>query len=122
MNIKPINVTPMNISRSDESSELPKDLKGACKAMEEQFMNILLSTMRKSTMGSESKGADGFSKEVSFGMFDSQIAKLATEDEGMGLWKMLYDQLSPMESVKSEKSPADKNDGGIVRQMGHIIG
>lgn len=115
-------IKPLSVTSAEASSDLPRDLKGACKAMEEQFMNILLSTMRKSSLGADSNGAAGFSKDVAYGMFDGEMAKLATEDEGMGLWKMLYEQLSPLEGVKSEKSPAEKNDGGIVRPMGHIIG
>lgn len=104
-------------------SDLPSDLEGACRAMEQQFMELVLDSMRKAFIPASSKGSDGFSKDMSMSMLEGEVAKLSSQNEGMGLWKLMYDQLDPkVNGVKSEKDSAEKTDGGIVRKMGHIIG
>ena len=117
-----MNFDPSVARVSGGMSDLPTDLKGACRAMEEEFTQLMLSTMRKAFLAENPKGSMGFSKDVTFSMFESQMAKLSSEGEGLGIWKSMYEQLSPKTEVKSEKSAAEKNDGGILRSMPHIIG
>jgi Rod binding domain-containing protein len=96
----------------DISNE-PTDLKSACKVMEQQFANMLFSSMRKSMVpASESKGHIGFAKDTAYSMFDTQMAQSVTEGEGMGLWKMLYDQMSSAE-IKSEQKGAEESNTGL---------
>jgi Rod binding domain-containing protein len=91
----------------------PTDLKSACKVMEQQFANMLFSSMRKSmTPASESKGHIGFAKDTAYSMFDTQMAQSVTEGDGLGLWKMLYEQMSSAE-IKSEQKGAEESNTGL---------
>lgn len=102
--------------------ELPSDLKGACRVMEEQFVKILLDSMQKAGVPGTSKGADGFRKDVTMSMFQGEIARIISEGDGLGLGKMLYEQLKPAEPVKSVNLDAVKEDKSILRPMKHLIG
>lgn len=114
---------PEALVRGTEN-ELPKDLEGACRAMEQQFMELVLDSMRKAFIPSDAKGSAGFSKDMSMSMLQTEVAKMTTQNEGMGLWKVMYDQLAPEKDagVKFEKIPAEKPEKGILRKMGHIVG
>ena len=101
------------------SDPLPKDLKGACKEMESYFFNMMLRTMRQAMVPNSSKGADSFAKETANSMLDGEWAKLATEDEGLGLWKSMYEQLAPAASgekpgVEPVKSGEEKAEEKVV--------
>ena len=118
----------MNISSSFKytpvatKEDLPSDLKGACKALEQQFLNMVMESMRKAAMPGPQKGSDAFSKDVAMSMFQDVITKKVTEGDGVGIWKMIYDQLKPADTAKAEKPVAEKGVKGIVRPIGHIIG
>lgn len=113
------------INAGVNQSDLPSDLKGACKAMEEQFIVTLLSTMRKSALASQSKGSLGFSKDVAYSMFDGQVAKSAVDGEGVGLWRTMLDQLDQDgdgEGDASSKNGSSENGSrGVSKTVGHII-
>lgn len=104
-------------------SDLPQNLEGACRAVEQQFMEMVLDSMRKATLGSAAKGSLGFSKDLSMSMLQTEVARLSSQDEGMGLWKVMYDQMKDAGGgVKSENTPAEKSVKGVLRRMGHLIG
>jgi len=86
---------------------LPKDLEGACRALEKAFTQIMFQEMRKSVMPSTGGGAGGFARTSTEGMLDAQWAELSSQGEGMGLWRALYRQMDP-ESVKSSAGEPDE--------------
>lgn len=115
----------MAINPGANQSDLPTDLKGACKAMEEQFIVTLLSTMRKSAMASNAKGSLGFSKDVAYSMFDGQVAKSSTEGDGIGLWRTMLDQLDPdgdgEGDARGKNGASENGSRGVSKTVGHII-
>lgn len=117
-----MNASSLKFLPGAPAADLPSDLKGACRAMEEHFVNILLSSMQKAMVPANSKGSEGFRKDVTMSMLQGQISKTISEGDGLGLWKMLYDQLAPREPVKSGKVDAVKEDKGILRPMKHLVG
>lgn len=90
---------------------LPSDLKGACKELESYFFNLLLKSMRQAMVPNGSKGADGFAKDTAYAMLDGQWARIASENEGMGLWKTMYEQLEPAATGVKSPSPKAEKDG-----------
>ncbi|RKD21959.1 flagellar protein FlgJ [Caminicella sporogenes DSM 14501] len=68
-------------------------LKSACKQFEAIFVNMLLKNMRKTVV------EGGFIKksharEIFEGMLDEEIAKEVSKGQGIGLAKIMYEQLS----------------------------
>jgi len=84
----------LNIPTAAGASALPTDLKGACKALEKEFAQIVFSKMRQALSIKTSKGASQYAKETTGSMLDGQWAELATRGEGLGLWREMYRQLA----------------------------
>jgi Rod binding domain-containing protein len=96
---------------------LPKDLKGACRALEGEFVNLLLRKMREAMVPKSEKGSGGFALDTARELLDGQWAQLVSQGEGIGLWRALYRQLEP-EAVKSQAPEADEKGTGDVRPVG----
>ena len=107
-----MNITSVQPSATDANVEtLPKDLEAACRSLEEAFSTLVFRKMREAMVPTTSKGAAAFARETSQSMLDSQWAHLASQGEGLGLWRTLYRQLEPA-SVKSKGESADQNGTG----------
>ncbi len=86
---------------------LPEDLEGACRALEKVFAQMVFQKMREAMVPAGSGGADGFARTSAAGMLDAQWAELASQGEGLGLWRSLCRQLDP-EAVKSADQTPDQ--------------
>ena len=111
MNIAPA-ASPLLTGGADKP--LPEDLEGACRALEKVFAQMVFQKMREAMVPDGGGGADGFARTSAEGMLDAQWAELASQGEGLGLWRSLYRQLDP-EAVKS----ADKMPDQWIRGTPH---
>lgn len=99
-----MNIADVASSLSTQSSRpLPKDLEAACRSLEQEFGTLVFRKMREAMVPQSSKGASGFAQDTAQGLLDSQWAQLASQGEGLGLWRTLCRELSP-----AVKSPAGK--------------
>jgi Rod binding domain-containing protein len=89
---------------------LPKDLEGACRALEATFAGLVFRKMQEAMVPKSSRGSAGFARETTEAMLTTQWAELASQGEGLGLWRALYRQLEP-QAVKSGPAPADESAG-----------
>ncbi|NTU59654.1 MAG: hypothetical protein HGA98_01195, partial [Deltaproteobacteria bacterium] len=97
------------VSPSPATAEvLPKDLKESCRALEEAFATIVFRKMQETMVPKSSKGAAAFARDTTQGLLTAQWAHLASQGEGLGLWRVLYRQLAPSE-VKPGGENADVN-------------
>lgn len=97
---------PLVAAKTPESS-LPRDLEGACRALEKEFARLVFQKMRTALVASPSGPTSGFAREATQGMLDEQWAELASRGEGLGLWRAMVAQLGG-EEVKSSGSAADE--------------
>jgi Rod binding domain-containing protein len=101
----------MNILSATRSSQgadpLPADLKSACRALEQQFVSLLMRTMRQAMVPNASKGAEGFAKDTAYAMLDDQWSRMVSEGDGLGIGKMMYEQLTTP-TIKSTLAAADE--------------
>lgn len=99
---------------------LPRDLEGACRALEKEFATLLFQKMRQAAVPRSGSGSGGFARETSEALLDSQWAELASQGEGLGLARALLRQLAP-EAVKSGPPGADQRlEAGVDRkEAGH---
>lgn len=75
------------------NSSNDKELMNACKEFESIFMHMLLKQMR-STIPEGGLTEKSTAREIFEDMYDQELAKKATErGEGIGIAKMLYNQL-----------------------------
>ncbi|MBE0617098.1 MAG: hypothetical protein IH608_04130, partial [Proteobacteria bacterium] len=95
------------VGRGAGTEPQPRDLEGACRALEKEFANILFQKMRQAMVPRATAGSDGFARETAEALLDSQWADLATQGEGLGLWRSLVRELGP-EAVKSPRPAADQ--------------
>ncbi|MHB8766473.1 MAG: rod-binding protein [Deferrisomatales bacterium] len=91
---------------------LPRDLEGACRALEKEFAQTLFRTMRQAMVPRSSAGSTGFARDTAESMLDGQWAELASQGQGLGLWRSLMNQLEP--EVKSPVAAADEG----IRDVG----
>lgn len=89
---------------------LPRDLEGACRALEREFALLVFRTMRRAMVPRSSKGSSAFARETAYGLLDAQWADLASRGEGLGLWKAMLRQLGG--AVKETRAGADQERGG----------
>ncbi|MDF1554466.1 MAG: hypothetical protein P1P84_15450 [Deferrisomatales bacterium] len=104
MNIAPT-ASPLLAGGTDKP--LPEDLEGSCRALEKVFAQMVFQKMREAMVPAGSGGADGFARTSAEGMLDAQWAELASQGEGLGLWRSLCRQLDP-EAVKSPGGTPDQ--------------
>lgn len=99
---------------------LPEDLEGACRALEKVFAQMMFQKMREAMVPASSSGADGFARSSAEGMLDSQWAELASQGDGLGLWRSLYRQLSPDEVKSAPAAPDQWTRGNPLRRDADI--
>lgn len=108
--------------RSAGPGPLPRDLEGACRALEKEFANLLFQKMRQAMVPRATAGSGGFARETAEALLDSQWADLASQGEGLGLWRALVRELGP-ETVKSPRPAADQGirTGGSRMEAGRDL-
>lgn len=87
------------------SEALPRDLEGACRALEKEFALLVFRKMREAMVPQSE--SSGFAQDSTYGLLDAQWAELASQGEGLGLWQALYRDLEG-EPVKSGSAAAEK--------------
>ncbi|GAB4263484.1 MAG: hypothetical protein Kow0092_14430 [Deferrisomatales bacterium] len=93
---------------------LPRDLEGACRALEREFAALVFQKMRTAMVPSPRTGGSAFARETAESLLDAQWAELASRGEGLGLWRAMYRQLS---EVKSPPEATDQRSrGSAVRR------
>lgn len=103
-----MDISAVALSLSTQSSPvLPKDLEGACRALEQEFGTMIFRKMREAMVPQSSKGSSGFARDTAQGLLDSQWAQLASQGEGLGLWRTLCRELTPA-AVKSPVAKAEE--------------
>ena len=85
------------------SSAEPNDaeLEKACQEMESIFLNFLLKEMRNTIHKSEFISG-GTAENIYTGMLDAELSKIISERGGIGLSKILQDQLGKGSDINSE--------------------
>lgn len=90
-------------------------LRQACKDMESVFMGQLLKSMRSTVNKTDLFGSD--KEEGMFqDMMDDEIAKRASDQKGVGIADMLYNQLSRLEKKPAELEKPLKLEASIVEK------
>lgn len=107
---------------SGPGAALPRDLEGACRALEKEFATLLFQKMRQAAVprsGASGSGG-GFARETSEALLDAQWAELASQGEGLGLARALLQRLAPG-AVKSGPPQADQRleAGAHRKEAGH---
>lgn len=96
---------------------LPRDLERACRALEKEFARLVFRKMRQAMVPKSSSGSAAFQRDTVEGLLDSQWAELASQGEGLGLWRAMYRQLEPA-AVKSASHGADENNERPGKPLG----
>ncbi|MBI5017394.1 MAG: hypothetical protein HZB55_18145 [Deltaproteobacteria bacterium] len=100
-----MDITALATTFATPSAEpLPKDLEGACRAFEQQFSALVFRKMREAMVPKAAKGSSGFAQDTAQGLLEDQWARLASQGEGLGLWRALLRQVDSA----GVKSPAPK--------------
>ncbi|MBI5445539.1 MAG: rod-binding protein [Deltaproteobacteria bacterium] len=116
MNLSPL--TPL--AAPSFASELPRDLEQACRGLEEAFAQLVFSKMRQAITPKGALGSS-FAQQTALGMLDAQWAHLASQGEGLGLWRALYRQLAPSMIKSGEAGTEERSGGGTFsRQAVHV--
>lgn len=97
----------------------PKAVEAAAKQFEALFIQSMLKSMRSAN---QMFGSDGFLKSDSVdfyqGMFDQQIAISLSENKGLGLAKVLAEQLQRYQNgAQANKSEAEKNSNQLINSI-----
>jgi flagellar protein FlgJ len=83
----------INASRKDASGQQDSKLQSACQEMESVFINYLLKEMR-ATIDKSGFMSESQAEKIYTSMLDAEMAKEAATRGGIGLAKLLLDQLS----------------------------
>jgi peptidoglycan hydrolase FlgJ len=81
------------VSGTPPAAKEQQKLKGTCEEFEAILTNILFKSMRESIPKADPEGAD-HAMELYEGMLDDAVARQLSHGPGLGLGKMLYQQLS----------------------------
>lgn len=81
------------ILEAAQNSNDREKLQSACKNFEQIFTNILLKNMRR-TVVDGGLVEKSHARETFEGMLDEEIAKEVSKGQGIGLSKLMYEQLS----------------------------
>jgi len=106
------NMQPVQLQTSDKvssrySEEELKKIKKACADFESIFTYQLLKTMRK-TIPESKTGVSNYGKDTYTMMMDQKLAEtISAKGDGLGLQKVLYDQLvnkNLQKAIREEKN------------------
>ncbi len=89
-----------NILESAKASKDDERLEVTCKQFESIFVDMLMKNMRR-TITDGGFAPKSHAREMFEGMLDEEIAKVASNGQGIGIAKMMYDQLS--KDIESEE-------------------
>lgn len=111
---------PPALGPSGPGAPLPRDLEGACRALEKEFATLLFQKMRQAAVPRSGSAGGGFARETAEALLDAQWAELASRGEGLGLARALLQRLAPQE-VKSGPPGADQRleAGADRKEAGH---
>lgn len=84
--------SPVTDSQSPATQKAKAGLAAACKQMESLFVQEMIKSMRKAVTQSELFHG-GRAEEIYTSLYDQQISQEIAESEGIGLYRMLYEQL-----------------------------
>jgi peptidoglycan hydrolase FlgJ len=87
----------MNVASNTEVQQ--KKLKKACEDFEAIMVTYLLKSMRQTSMVTET-GDFGSCKDLYEGMMDETLATQLSHQQGLGLARLLYEQLAPAVEAK----------------------
>jgi len=88
------------LEKAKENND-PEALKSACKNFEAIFVNILLKNMRN-TVVEGGLIEKSHAREIFEGMLDEKIAEEVSKGQGIGIAKLMYEQLSKSMNSKEE--------------------
>lgn len=91
MNIDPFGLRQA-ISQGDMSRE--EKLKTVCRQFESMFVSTLFKEMRNTVKSNGLLGENSFGSKVFQEMWDTKMAEEASNGPGLGLSKMLYEQMA----------------------------
>lgn len=103
MTIEPTFTTQPGQVQSAQDREDAK-LREACRDVESLFLAHLLKSMRSTVQKTDLFGSDE-SESTFQDMLDDEIAKEATQQKGVGLADMLYEQLSRLNKIEADDKP-----------------
>lgn len=84
--------TPVKAAKNDDKAE---QLKNACSEFESLFVNYMMQQMRR-TVPEDGLFSRSQAEKIYTGMMDSEIAKSVSHGRGLGLAKIMYEQMSAM--------------------------
>lgn len=104
-------LAPLNGLDPDAGREIQKQkLKKACQDFEAIMTTFLLKSMHETVMRAESE-AFGSGRDLYEGMMDEAVAGELSRNQGLGLAKLLYEQLAPsLADAKGKTSSTAKRD------------
>ena len=94
----------LTAARSSSTEPTDSELEKACQEMESIFLNFLLKEMRN-TINKSGFISGGTAENIYTGMLDAEISKVIAERGGIGLSKILQDQLG--KGSEKESGPGD---------------
>ena len=89
----------MNAAKNDKAEQL----KNACSDFESLFVNYMMQQMRQTVPENGLLGKRQAEK-IYTGMMDSEIAKSVSHGRGLGLAKIMYEQMSAMHVTGGKKN------------------
>lgn len=94
------------LSAAHPASAAPSDsgLQKACQEMESIFLYLLIKEMRN-TINKSGLISGGTAENIYTGMLDAELSKVMAERNGIGLSKILYDQLG--KGLETQPDPGD---------------
>ncbi|HDO34653.1 MAG TPA: flagellar assembly peptidoglycan hydrolase FlgJ, partial [Chromatiales bacterium] len=101
----------LNKLRADARHDSPKAVRAAARQFEALFLQMMLKSMRKATVGFQSGLFNNDQTRFYQGLADQQLALSMSRDAGLGLAKLLVDQLG---GHRAGKSPAPGRAGGAI--------
>lgn len=95
----------LTAARSESTKPTDSELEKACQEMESIFLNFLLKEMRN-TINKSGLINGGTAENIYTGMLDTEMSKVISERGGIGLSKILQDQLAKESEL--EIGPGDE--------------
>jgi Rod binding domain-containing protein len=106
--------------KRDDLANVPDEYKKIAEGMESQFAKLMIDQMRKSIQKSDKESsAENFYRSV----MDSKYADLMTKGEGLGLQKVILDQIYPRHKRINQYKKVDEQQMKIHQNpMNQVVG
>ncbi len=92
-------ISKINLMHSKDSSDYDENLAKVSKEFEAIFVNQMVSTMRK-TIIKDGLIPENNAEKIYQSMLDYEYSKKISDSNQIGLWKIVYDHLLRMKSIK----------------------